>query len=148
MADTTAFDAKTLTYIACVASVYASLTWLPVIWPLVVTHRERKPFPRRWLFVATVASLSYGVVSAFLVLLTIPLTAYSSYIAPQLAIDGFRGTDWLVEANGYVVDYWWLALPIALALLALAVTRKLKPAWAVICSAMTANNSCMVSPCT
>jgi len=146
MTDPTAFDQETITYIAWVASAYFALTLAPAIWPTVTTHKVRKSFPRRWLFVATVFSLSYGIVAAFLVICTIPITAYSTYIAPQLSVEGFHGTDWLIKANGYVASYWWLALPVVLLLVAWRLVRKLQPSWPSICLAMTANNSFKPKP--
>jgi hypothetical protein len=146
MKDIAGFPPETAALIAVSSAVYFLIGWAPAIWPILATHKNRKLFPRRWLFVVTVLSLSYGLIVAALTLVTVPLTAYSVFIAPQLNASGFRGTDWLVQANGYVVDYWWLMLPIFLLFNTLYLVRKLKPAWPVICQALMANNSFKPNP--
>jgi hypothetical protein len=140
------FTPEQIALILAAAAAYFLMSWAPVIWPLVATHKLRANFPRRWLFVFAILALSYGVIVAFLTLLTIPITAYSVFIAPQLSFNGFHLTDGLVSANEFVVAYWWLMLPPALFLNTFVLVRKLLPAWPAICSALTANNSFKPKP--
>jgi hypothetical protein len=146
MSDLAGFPPEAIGLILLTSSVYFLVGWAPVIWPVLATHRVRHTFPRRWLFVLTILSLSYGVIVAFLMLLSLPVAAYSTFIAPQLAASGFHGTDWLVRANNLVVDYWWLMLPPALLFITFFLVRKLQPTWPSVCSVLTANNSLKPKP--
>src|SRR5690349_2533831 len=96
------FDQRTIALILAIGAMYFLMSWAPVIWPLIATHKHRATFPRRWLFVFVILSLAYGVIVAFLTLVTIPITAYSVFIAPQLSFNGFHLTDWLLNANRFV----------------------------------------------
>jgi uncharacterized PurR-regulated membrane protein YhhQ (DUF165 family) len=146
MSDIAGFPPEAVGLILLVSVAYFLVGWAPIIWPVIATHRLRRTFPRRWLFVLTILSLAYGAIIALLTLFTIPVTAYSVFIAPQLSADGFHGTDWLVSANSFVVAYWWLALPPLLLLNTFLLVRKLLPAWPAICTALTANNSFKPNP--
>lgn len=146
MTDIAGFPQETAGLILLVSVSYFFFCWAPIIWPVIATHKLRRSFPRRWLFVLTVLSLSYGAIIAFLMLFTLPITAYSVFIAPQLSVDGFHGTDWLVSANSFVVAYWWLALPPLLLLTTLLLVRKLLPAWSAICTALAVNDPLKPSP--
>ena len=146
MRDLAGFPPQAIGLILLASAVYFVVSWAPVIWPIIATHKMRLSFPRRWLFVLTILSLSYGLIAVFLTLLSLPVAAYSTFIAPQLAANGFHGTDWLVRANDLVVSYWWLMLPPALLLITLLLVRKLQPAWPLICSALAANNSFKSKP--
>ena len=146
MRDIAGFPPEAVGLILSVSVVYFLVGWAPIIWPVIATHKLRRTFPRRLLFVLTILSLAYGAIIAFLTLFTIPVTAYSVFIAPQLSADGFHGTDWLVSANSFVVAYWWLTLPPLLLLNTFLLVRKLLPAWPEICTALTANNSFKPNP--
>ena len=135
------FPPETAVLVLLVSSAYFLVSWAPVIWPLLSTHKVRRTFPRRWLFILTILSLSYGLIIAILTLLTVPVTAYSAFVAPQLSATGFHGTDWLVRANNFFVSYWWLMLPPVLFASTFFLVRKLQPAWPSICAALAANNS-------
>jgi len=146
MSDLAGFSPEAIGLILLASSIYFLIGWAPVLWPIIATHKVRHTFPRRWLFALTILSLSYGVIVAFLMLLSLPATAYSTFIAPQLAANGFHGTDWLVRANNLSVNYWWLMLPPALLVLTFVLVRKLQPAWPAMCSALTANSSFKPNP--
>ena len=146
MNDLAGFPPEAVGLILLVSGIYFLIGWAPVIWPVLTTHKVRHTFPRRWLFVLTILALSYGVIVAFLMLLTIPVTAYSTFIAPQLSAGGFHATDWLVRANNMVLDYWWIMLVPTILFSTFFFVRKLQPAWPSICSALRANNSFKPSP--
>ena len=141
MKDLAGFPPQAVAIIIGVSAAYFVICWSPVIWPLIATHKHRSTLPRRMLFAASVFSLTYGVIAAFLMMLTLPVTAYSVFIAPQLSANGFHLTDPLLRANAVVADYWWLLLPPALLIITFLFVRKLLPAWPAICQALTANNS-------
>ena len=146
MKDLAGFTPQEVALITAAFTVYALLSWAPVIWPLAVTHKQRATFPRRWLFAFTILALAYGTIVAFLTILTIPLTAYGVFIAPQLSVYDFHLTDGLLRANNFVVRYWWLLLPPALLLNTIFLVRKLLPAWPSICTGLAANNSFKPKP--
>ena len=146
MKDFAGFTPGQIALLVAGAAGYLLISWAPVIWPIMATHKQRATFPRRWLFVFAILALAYGVIVAFFTLITIPLTAYSVLIAPHLSFNGFHLTDSLVGANDFVVDYWWLMLPPALLFNTFILVRKLLPAWPAICSALTANNSFKPKP--
>jgi hypothetical protein len=125
MSELAGFSPKIAALVVAVAAAYFLLSWAPLIWPLASTHKVRHTFPRRYLFAAVVFVMSYGLVAAFLCVATLPLTAYSVFVAPQLAAAGFHLTDPLVRANGFVADYWWVLLPPTLLLSALWLVRRL-----------------------
>ena len=146
MKDLAGFSPQAVALIMGVSVAYFVICWAPVIWPLIATHKLRRTFPRRWLFVASIFSLTYGVIAAFLTLLTLPVTAYGVFIAPQLSASGFHLTDPLLRANSFIADYWWLLLAPALLIITYLFIRKLLPAWPAICQALTANNSFKPNP--
>jgi hypothetical protein len=146
MKDFAGFPPEAIALIVAFSAAYFLICWAPVFWPFLATHKQRKSFPRRWLFIATVFSLSYGVIVAFLCLITLPMTAYEVFIAPQLSENGFHLTDSLVGANQFVTRYWWLLLPPALLFNTFFIVRKLKPAWPSVCQGLTAINSFKPKP--
>ncbi|MGY1411243.1 hypothetical protein ACW5EG_16935 [Luteimonas sp. A611] len=146
MKDLAGFPPQTIALIMAASAAYFVICWAPVIWPIIATHKQRGAFPRRWLFVGVVLSLAYGVIVAFLMLITLPITAYSVFVAPQLSANGFHFADPLLRANRFVTDFWWLLLPPALLLNTFWFVRKLRPIWPAVCQALTANNSFKPKP--
>ena len=135
------FPLEAIVAIVAVSIAYFILSWAPLLWPLIATHRNRKEFPHRWLFIATIASLAYGIVVALLCIVSIPLSVYQVFIAPQLQEVGFHLSDPLLKANELFLTWWWILLPPTVLYCTLYSTRKLKPAWPDVCQALTANNS-------
>ena len=91
------------------------------------------------MFIATILSLSYGTIIAFLTLITLPAAAYDVFIAPTLSESGFNFGGPLIKANRFITNYWWLLLPPALLLNTFYLVRKLKPVWVSVCKELTAN---------
>jgi hypothetical protein len=146
MKDLAGFPPQAIALMTAVSAIYFVIFWAPVIWPFIATHKQRKVFPRRWLFVLVILALAYGLVVAFLIMLTIPMTAYSVFVGAQLAANGFHLTDSLVGANEFIANYWWLSLPPILLFNTFFLVRKLLPVWPAICHALTANNSFKPKP--
>ena len=132
-----AFGPK-LVALLTLAAAWFMLTLAPVIWPAFRAFRKKTALPRPWLFVSTVAALTYGALFLALFVLLIPAEAYAVFIAPQLEEMGQPNGKSLVLATQFVAEYWWLILPPAQLTVTVLLTRRLASKWAGICSALAA----------
>ena len=80
------------------------------------------------------------IVVAFLVAATIaiPVQAYVIWIAPQLQEMGQPHGEWLVAVSRFIGRWWWPALPVALAIATVVLTRRLAARWTALCAALKA----------
>lgn len=98
---------------------------LPNLWQLLVTVRARPILPRRTGFVAVVASLSYGFVLLFIVLVSVLEQAGGPY------------GSWLVGAARVLISYGIFLVPVTLAVVAVLVSRQLARKWPRIVAALS-----------
>ncbi|WP_242165639.1 hypothetical protein [Lysobacter sp. M15] len=133
-----AFGPKLVVLLTLAAAAWFALTLAPVIWPAVRAFRKKTALPRPWLFVSTVAALTYGALFLALFVLLIPAEAYAVYIAPSLESMGQPYGKSLVRATRFVANYWWVLLPPAQLAVTVLLTRRLASKWAGICSALAA----------
>ena len=118
--------------IVVVGGLYILLAFLPLLYPSYVLFRTRPFLPRRLLFVAIVAALSYGIETFFLVAIALPLEAYAVFIAPPLASSGYPYARWLVLVARFIRGWGWLLLSIPPAIASVVLTRYLVTRWARI----------------
>ena len=131
-----AFGPKLIALMALVAVGWFLITLAPVIWP---AYRARKAaLDRPWLFTVVVAALIYGALNFVLLVVAIPVVAYSVFIAPQLEAMGQPYGRFVVTGARFAEQYGWLVVPIVQLVTTVVLTRKLGRKWAAICSALAA----------
>ncbi|MDH5821889.1 hypothetical protein QFW77_02620 [Luteimonas sp. RD2P54] len=120
-----------------IAMVWWLLSLFPVLYPALVSFRRRATMPQKCLFTCVVACLSYGLL-AFLLVVGIALRALAVYIAPQLEVAGDlpAAGRWLAQASGLISAWWWVAVPLVLAMCSFLLTRYLAPRWPPIAAAL------------
>jgi hypothetical protein len=133
-----AFGPKFAVLLALAAAAWLLLTLAPAIWPAFRAFRKKTALPRPWLFVSTVAALTYGALFLAIFVLLIPAEAYAVFIAPQLEAMGQPYGKSLVRVTRFIAAYWWLMLPPAQLAVTVLLTRRLANNWAGICSALAA----------
>jgi hypothetical protein len=128
------FRASTL--LAAFALAYFVAALFPIWFPAWRAFRRCARIPRAWLFVATVAGLSYGSFSAVLFCVSIPLEFYLIFVAPQLQEMGKPFGQPLDVALSFIASYGWIALPLILVALSVWLTRYLLPRWPAVVVAL------------
>jgi hypothetical protein len=117
---------------------YFLLSFAPVLWPAFLAFRRKSRLPRPWLFVATVAALTYGTFTFIIFAFLLPAAVYNIFIAPQFEAAGLPYGNAIVHLTRHLVEYWWLIVPPAQLTLTWLVTRRLGQKWERICGALAA----------
>ncbi|MBW8311653.1 MAG: hypothetical protein K0M64_06405 [Rhizobium sp.] len=130
--------AKFVALLAVVAIVYLLLALTPLIWPAARAFRRGRRLERPWLFIGVVGALVYGSVYLVVAVIAIPVQVYVVFLAPQLEESGHPYGSWLVTTARFVGEWWWPALPIALAFATVRLTGRLAARWPGICAALAA----------
>ena len=105
------FGPKLAAMLTLAAVAYALVSLEPVWWPAVVVWKARPRVPRRWLFVAAVAALVYGVSSFLAFAVILPIQVYGIFVAPQLQEAGFAYGAPVLRVSSFLADYWWALIP-------------------------------------
>ena len=124
------------------------LSLAPVLYSALVATRTRPALPRRFLFVVVVVTLSYGLLVFFLFAITIPLAAFSVYIAPGLEASGELSVPgrWLVATSRAISTWGWFVVPFFLAISSFKLTRYLATRWHQLVTGLGPNNSFKPNP--
>jgi hypothetical protein len=130
------FGTGLLALMAIIAILYLLLALAPLLWPALRAFRRGRRLERPWLFVWTVAALVYGSVYLVAAAIVIPVQAWVIWIAPQLQELGQPHGEWLVAVTRFVGQWWWPALPIALVVATVMLTRRLAARWPGVCAAL------------
>ena len=133
-----AFGTELIALLALIAVVYLLLALAPLLWPALRAFRRGRRLERPWLFIWTVAALVYGSVYLVAATIAIPVQAYVIFIAPQLQELGQPHGEWLVAVSRFIGRWWWPALPVALAIATVVLTRRLATRWPALCAALKA----------
>ena len=126
--------------------------WILAITPLLysafVALRTRPLIPRRILFVAVITGMSYGFMLLFAILVTLPLEAFSTFIAPQLQAIGHlpRFGLWLAEISQALSSWGWFVIPLVDAIASIWFTRYLVRRWPQVVASLGPNNSFKPKP--
>lgn len=118
------------------AALYLLIALAPLLWPAIRAFRRSSRLERPWLFTATVAALTYGMVYLLVAIIAIPVQAYVVFIAPQLQQMGQPHGQWLVSTAHFVGEWWWPVLPIGVLVATVLLTKKLAARWSGICAAL------------
>jgi hypothetical protein len=128
MSDVSLFIAAGVIYYLCAFS--------PVVCSGYVVLRRSPLFPRRFLFVATVTVLSYGVLNLAGYLINIPVAAYLVYVAPQLEANGQYAGQPFTSFGSAAVRYWLVWSCPVLLVTSILTTRYLSKRWHRIAEAL------------
>ena len=108
---------------------------MPVLYPAFLAARTKPVIPRRILFVVAATCMSYGLLALFVLLVSWPLQLYSLFVAPQLQDAGRFYGAWLVAGGHFFTSSSWFALPVALVVASVLVSRYLARRWPrVVCA--------------
>ena len=131
-----------------IAMVWWLLSLAPVLYSAFVATRTRLALPRRFLFVAVVVTLSYGLLVFFLFAITLPLAAFSIYIAPGLEAAGKLSVSgrWLAATSRAISTWGWFVVPFFLAISSFKLTRYLATRWHQLVTGLGPNNSFKPKP--
>nr|AAK01324.1 unknown [uncultured bacterium HB1-14] len=130
------------------AIIWWLLSLAPVVYSSYVVVRKNPALPRRLLFIGVVAGLSYGLLVLFLLLVSLPLSAFGVYIAPQLEAAGqlpLAGR-WLVTVWRAISDWGWFVVPVVLAISSFKLVRHLAPRWHHVVAGLGPNSSFKPTP--
>jgi hypothetical protein len=143
-----AFLAPDVWPMIALAVVWWLLSLSPVWYSTFLALHTRPIIPRRFLFVAVVAALATGIVNFFYFTVSLPLTAFAVYIAPQLESTGDLSTTgrFLAATSEAISDYGLLTVPFVLAASAISLTRYLIVRWPEIVTCLGPNNSFKPKP--
>ena len=130
------FGLELTVLLGLVALVYLLLALAPVLIPAFRAFLRPERLDRPWLFTCTVAALTYGAVYLFVTIVAIPVQAYVVFVAPSLREAGKSHGAWLSSAAEFIATWWWPALPVAVLVTTILLTRKLAIKWAGICAAL------------
>jgi hypothetical protein len=130
------------------AAVWWVLSLLPVFYSTFVAFRTTPAMPRRPLFVAVVACLSYGLLIFFLFAISLPLSAFSVFIAPQLEASGELPVvgRWLAIASRFISTWGWFVVPLFLAIVSFKLARYLGVRWPQLVAGLGPNISSKPTP--
>ena len=130
------------------AVVWWLLSLAPILYSALLAFRAKPVMPRRVLFVGTVSTLSYGLLILFVFVVSLPLGAFSTYIAPTLreAGDLTLAGRWAGEISDAISSWGFFIIPLILAGSALWLSRRLLPRWPQIVIALGPNNSSKPTP--
>ena len=125
------------------AIIWWLLSLTPIVYSSYVAVRTKPELPRRALFVAVAAGLIYGLLVLFLFLVSLPLSAFGVYIAPQLEAAGQlpQTGQWLVAVWRVIADWGWFVIPAVLSISSFKLPRYLAPRWHGIVAGLGPNNS-------
>ncbi len=131
-----------------IAIVWWVLSLMPILYSILVAVRTKPALPRRFLFVSAVVLLSYGLLIFFLFVVSLPLSAYSIFIAPQLEAVGelSRAGRWLAASSRFISQWGWFVIPLVLSISAVILSRYLVVRWHLLAACLGPNNSFKPKP--
>ena len=134
------FFAPDLWPFIAVAVLWWLLSLTPVIYSSYIAIFKKPALPRRFLFVGVVVAMSYGFLLFFFLTVTLPLSAFDAYIAPQLTADGQLTviTQGLLTASRTMSDWGYIAVPFVLAISSFKLIRYLTPRWQLVVAGLGA----------
>jgi hypothetical protein len=111
----------------------AVLFLFPGWWPL--WRARRAGLPDAWVFALVTWGFTTAALQTVMVIVLVPLACFNVFFVPQLDEMGvLSARDWSFVR--YVVDDWWIALPLMQVIATVAVTRVLARRWRAIDRAM------------
>lgn len=129
------FGTEMLTWMGVIVVAYFTLVLSPLWFPGILAYR-RKMFPRPWLFIGLVASITYGFITFLFFVVAIPAEVYSIFIAPQLEAAGKPFGRLFIIGVQFMESYGWLFAVIAQLIFTVITTVWLSRKWENICVAL------------
>ena len=131
------FEPALAVAIAAVTLVYNIFSLSPLIFAAAAARFSSANMNRKFLFIALVAVLSYGLLFALLIVLCVPITLFMIFIVPTLKAYGYLENWWLLTFAEFFWHWWWVFPPPTLATLALITTKYLAKRWSGIVNALS-----------
>jgi hypothetical protein len=73
--------------------------------------------------------LVYGISTAVLICVGIPIDALLVYVVPQLQFNGYFQENWFIELAEFVSAYGPLLIPVVLVVLTVVITGRVSSRW-------------------
>lgn len=130
------FGTRVVLMLLGIGLAYLLFLLAPVIWPAQRAFRRSKALPRPWLFVTISALIVYGMLTFVMLCVFVPLSAHSTFIAPQLSAGDPDYKSLTIVVSDFVERYAWIVVPLAQLALSAWITSKLARRWPKVAVAL------------